>query len=225
MANERRYQHDADGSQRRQEFWSTLYQVKLTPGTTTVTSAFAGYVAIAFVPGSTTVAALNWEWQRSATSTISMSNECIYDFYHGPTSETTQTVGGVNESYTGGWYNNTLGQSGWGLDIDVGTYSSTSTYEVDNALIYDTSGNPVWLQGSIQNPTTGATSIALNYVTANYSITAACSTNSCTTVQPNAGSLTRSFSTTTPETGTATITTNVTSGDTVQWQQSSFTTA
>ena len=191
------------------QFWAPLYLVVLTPSSTTPTqtSTQVGEVSISFVPGSTTIAALRWKW--NAVGTAAQPDECVFDFVHG--SPTGTGAASINESYTGDWFASS--QSGWGLDISVGTYTTgntTTNYEIDNALIYDTAGQPVWLQASAQNTTTASTTLSLGYAKSNYPAgfpTSNCSNSNCITPHNAVGSVTRALPSS--QSGTSTVTANV----------------
>ena len=198
------------------EFWAPLYQVNQVVGSMNTTATQVGYVSIAFVPGSATAAAIRWKW--NAVSTTQTYDECIYNFYYG-TPPATNGALALNQSFTGSWYN--PNQSGWGLDVNVGTYSNGNTYEVDNALIYDTSGNPVWLEGSIANPALTTMSDQLGYSTSKYSLTSNCSKSNCIS-GTNIGSLTRRF--TGSQSGVATLTATQTTGQVIAWPNATYST-
>lgn len=196
------------------EFWAPLYQVNQVIGSTNTTATQVGYISIAFVPGSATAAAIRWKW--NAVSTTQSYDECIYNFFYG-TAPATNGALTLNQSFTGSWYN--PNQSGWGLDINVGTYSNGNSYEVDNALIYDTAGNPVWLEGSITNPALATTSDQLGYFTSKYSLTSNCSKSNCTSGK-YIGSLTRRF--TGSQGGNATLTATQTTGQVIAWPNATY---
>ncbi|MHB8743911.1 MAG: FG-GAP-like repeat-containing protein [Sulfuricaulis sp.] len=196
------------------EFWAPLYQVNQVVGSTNTTAAQVGYISIAFVPGSSTVAAIRWKW--NAISTSQTYDECIYNFFYGTPSSTPGALV-FNQSFTGSWYN--PNQSGWGLDVDVGTYPSGTTYEIDNALIYDKAGNPVWLQGTIKNPALSTMADSLGYFKSNYSLTTNCSKSYCTN-GTYIGSLTRTF--TGSQTGNATLTATQTTGQVIAWPNATY---
>lgn len=196
------------------QFWVPLAQAQLLPGPTPgVTYTSVGTVAFAFVPGSSDYAAVRWQL---TSPTRQPTDQCIYQYYHhqtgGAQPGVTQTGIVENDSMTGSWYDST--QSGWGVDFNIGSYSGGNSYESDNTLIYDTAGNPVWLEGSAVNPTTAATTIPLIYTksSANYPV-ATCSdntNNACINYFANKGSLNRTF--TSASTITATLTAFVNGG-------------
>lgn len=200
------------GSSGEDEFWAPLYKVTLAnPGNSTDRIATqVGQVSLVFVPDSTTIAAIRWQWNVLSGS----HDECIYNFYHADTSGGTGNTA-VNESYTGTWYDTS--QSGWGLDVGIGTYTSgntSTTYEIDTAIIYDDNGQPTWMQGSIENPTSATNTISLNYTLSQYSggyPTSNCSNNNnnaCFVAYGSRGSVQRHF--TSSSSGTATILASVT---------------
>lgn len=196
------------------EFWAPLYQVNQVVGSMNTTTAQVGYISIAFVPGSTTAAAIRWRW--NAVSTTQTYDECIYNFFYGTPPATTGALV-FNQSFTGSWYN--PNQSGWGLDINVGTYSNGTTYEIDNALIYDTAGNPVWLEGSIKNPALTTMTDQLAYFKSTYSLTTTCAKSNCTS-GTNIGSVTRTF--TGSQTGNATLTAAQSTGQVIAWPNATY---
>ncbi|HZP86967.1 MAG TPA: SpvB/TcaC N-terminal domain-containing protein, partial [Burkholderiales bacterium] len=198
-----------------------LQQITLVPGSNPVQqSSNVGQVWISFVPGSTTAAAVIWQWNAAGASP--QSQECIYNFMHGPQAPSkpvTGNAGGtpLDESYTGNWYNSS--QSGWALNISVGIEPDGTNWEVDTAAIYDTAGNPVWLENSQQSPTTQQTTIPLGYYTSNYPggfPTSDCSTTSCRTATSNANTfVTRSFVNSSQ--GSAVVSANISAMPKVLW--------
>jgi len=209
------------------QYAASLYQVTVPPGTTTTSYTYVGQVWVAFDANSTTVAAVRW--QLDALGSTAQPDECIYNAFHGSTTVTGGNAG-INESYTGDWYNSAVNQSGWGLDINVGAYS-TGTVEIDNALIYDKTGQPIWLQGSIANGTTDSATTDLFYFKSNY--TGGYPNKTCTqncVSSYDVGSVTRSFTST--QKGSATITASATAaetggagtgGDDIHWPNSPYT--
>ena len=197
------YQVASDGSE---QFWGTIDQVNIVPSTWQRTDTIVGNFAVTFAKGSTTVAAVSWQW--NAAGTTIHKDQCIYDYFHGSTPAPSGALA-ISESYTGNWFD--PNHSGWGLDINIGAYSSTTSKEVDNPLIYDTAGNPVWLRGKVSNAPTTATTLTLDYVTSNYTggiPTGTCTqTGSCTQTCSGIGSFTRTF--TDSQNGTATLSATV----------------
>jgi len=197
------YQVASDGST---QFWGTLDQVNIVPSTWQRTDSIAGNFAVTFAKGSTTVAAVSWQW--NAAGTTIHKDQCIYDYFHGSTPAPTGALA-ISEGYTGNWFD--PNHSGWGLDINIGAYSSTTSKEVDNPLIYDIAGNPVWLRGKVSNAPTTATTLTLDYVTSSYAggiPTGTCTqTGNCTQTCSGIGSFTRAF--TDSQNGTATVSANV----------------
>jgi hypothetical protein len=186
------------------EFWGTLYQVNVAPGTWAQTNTGVGSFAVTFAAGSTDTAAVNWQW-NAAGSTI-RKDQCIYNYFYGANTGPAGGAAGVNQGYTGNWYNTAF--SGWGLDVNVGVTPSLTT-EIDNPVIFDSAGNPTWLRGKTTSPTTAQTSVSLDYWSGNIPTTV-CSTSSCIAKCTAVGSLVRSFSDT--QNGSASITANVNSG-------------
>jgi RHS repeat-associated protein len=195
------------------QYWVPLYQLRyFDDGTWTYTQV--GQVAITFLPGSTTQAALRWQWDAAGITTI--HDECVYNYTHaqGANAALASTV--LDESYTGNWYSE--GASGWGLLLSVGTPAPgdphTQPFELDFPVIFDINGYPVWLYGQNFNMVTTNVDVPLYYSISKYTggiPSYDCSVPSCiqTTAQ-QVGHLSRSFSS--PVYGSSTITASVDAG-------------
>ncbi|MDC8011209.1 FG-GAP-like repeat-containing protein [Tahibacter soli] len=106
-----------------------------------------GSVAITIPNGSTTRAAITWQWTEHGSGEYT---ECVYDYFRDqipPTGEST----GLNQAYTANWYDSDLdadagGVGSWGFDLVIGVDAAQNYLQIVTPQIFDTAGRPVWLQ-------------------------------------------------------------------------------
>lgn len=191
---------------------SVLY--KYTFNTTTNTVNFppqeVGSVAIRFMPNQPDRAVIQWQWDRVGVS--APTAQCISDYLRRDTSNRAPAAGTINASYTGAWYE--YGFAGQGIFTTVGQPLNTESYvELHGLAIYDTAGQPVWLDAqSAQEPnppTSGDRTIPAYYVRLGSGYPTGFPTNDCplssnTCYTPsNVGTFMRRYDT--PGTGWANI--------------------
>ncbi len=138
-----------------QEYLLPLNQVQRLIGATGYSYTPAGSVAVTFTKGSAVSAAVRWQW--NAAGNAPQLDECVYNFFQSPQAGLAMTGNPIDSSYTGEWYS--PGQSGWGIAVTV-----NGTFESDAVTIFDVAGNPVWLYGTLSNPTTASQQVPLAYV-------------------------------------------------------------
>jgi len=230
-------QVDATGAK---QYLVPLFWVTRLPGASTYNLTQAGQVAITFKAGSTVAAAVRWQW--TAVSPAVQPDECVYDFFHQPGGAApsssrarglaqawaadTPSSDQIDESYTGAWYDPTAGQSGWGFFVSVGTDSNGLTREADTLFVFDTAGNPTWLQAANPDgPLLSEQDLSLNYAKSSasgypngYPIND-CSDFSCLDIYSNVGTLTRAFTSSQIATvsATANVSAQTTGADAVAW--------
>ncbi|MDC8011242.1 RHS repeat-associated core domain-containing protein [Tahibacter soli] len=99
-----------------------------------------------FFPGSATHIGINWT-HEDYPGTYS---ECLYDIFRAsPVNQPSSAES--NPSYNGNWYDPAHGN--WGYNYSMGRFSTGEYVETEKALIYDKTGNPVWLMGVTSSPT------------------------------------------------------------------------
>lgn len=107
-----------------------------------------GSVAVTIPNGTSTRAAVTWQWNEAGASE---QTECLYDYFRdtvppGPRTDT------LNQAYTANWFDDELvatqpGSYGsWGFDLVIGIDGAQNYTKIITPQIFDTSGNPVWLQ-------------------------------------------------------------------------------
>jgi RHS repeat-associated protein len=188
-------------------WYGTLWLVhRNNDGSSTNTNA--GTVSVQFLSGTSSQAALRWQWTTTVggvtTNDSNTYDACVYDIFKDAPSSAGTSAPTLNESYTGNWFDPS--HSGWGIDLTMGTTltNGVNKYtEFQVAAIYDVAGNPVWLtyqdgpnktaQSTLLLPGDGP---PMNYVTANYPVSNTCSGNNCWTYLL-AGNFNREYSSTT----------------------------
>lgn len=125
-----------------------------------------GEVVLRFYPGDPTRAALQWRWDASDSRTVISEIECIKDFARtGPTEPTQQS--GLNAAQSGSFAEN--GADGWGIFANIVVPEDGVRIEVLTAALYDSDGQPVWVQTGANNaPVSSFHEFVLDYFRSNY---------------------------------------------------------
>ena len=229
------------------EYYTPLYKSVVNTSTGVESYTPVGQLYVSFVPGSSTNAAIRWQWNDAGST---MHDECVYDYFHS-TSQTRAAMLApnantpVDESYTGAWHPSS-GTSGWGIITSVGICPSSAVYcspnttvEADVPTFYDTAGNPVWVTGVFVSPLMGATSTSVDYTKSTYPggfPTTDCTSNvncikhynisgstsctgNCNQFYNDTGTLTRTYTDNSDESVTfnASVGSSITGGDAVSW--------
>lgn len=196
------------GSDGSKQYWGKLQSVAFADGASTRTVTAVGTLAVSFVPGSVTQAAVRWQWD--AIGPKAQQDECVYNFFQPTVRDGTSVVpsGHLNQSLTGAWYDPK--QSGWGMLTTV----SPNNVETSVFYLYDSAGQPVWFIGVNANATFESQSYDLVFARSNYPRGFPindCATRKCTMgispTAPIASRVTRTF--TSYQTGTLTFNANV----------------
>ena len=182
-----------------QLWWSPLFKVTWNYTTQSRNALLpVGEVSLRLLANDPTRAALRWKWSAAGAAS---HDECIVDLVRsqGPTAPTAADGNAVraNAAYSGAWYERAL--SGWGDQITVAPLASGYA-EVHTLSLYDSAGEPVWLQGQLNTagpPVDGVNStVSLNYFASPFSggvPTSVCASGSCSATPRPAGSISRSF--------------------------------
>lgn len=193
------------------QWTANLNEVTLQSDGTKVTTP-VGTVAIQFIPGSATRAAIRWKWNFFPGSSPA-PDECIYQYFaDGSAAAATFAIPStptVDESYSGVWSDPR--HSNWALYESIGIVPGSNSYvESETLTIYDASGTPVWLQaqqgpGSAPSTTAFPTPLTLWYYKSRYAVNTPCSGGvAACRVDIQAGSINRSFTNEATEVLTAT---------------------
>ncbi len=174
-------------------WWSPLFHYQWDFNASSATAGLpVGEVSLVFPAGDPTRAALRWRWSQASAV---VQNECLQDF-------TRAVEGGdqpANAAFSGPWF-----EPGWpdyGYQVAIAPLGS-QYIELGTLAVYDTAGNPVWVQGQ-RTGLTGPPAlndpqpVTLTYYTSPYTSTAYpltdCVSGSCDPAPSSAGEIWREF--------------------------------
>lgn len=107
-----------------------------------------GSVAITIPNGSTTRAAIKWQWNEIGAADYT---ECVYDYFRDQMPLGAPESVGLNQAYTANWYDSVLdtaagGVGSWGFDLVIGIDAAQNYLQIVTPQIFDVAGRPAWVQ-------------------------------------------------------------------------------
>ncbi len=150
-----------------------------------------GEVSVRFLPDDPTRAVVSWQWNQQSNT---VHNECLQDF-----SRDNNRAASANAAFSGPWFE--PGWPGYGYQVAIAPVQAGYS-EIASMTLYDTAGEPVWLQaqrtGLAAPPPTGANlnpPMDLKYYISPYAggyPVGSCGAG-CSPIERSAGTLDRTF--------------------------------